>query len=111
MFVIANLTSPKSTPLELEATVKQFKIPYIPIIDISVDPRPFAMLPDLQKSLHWVLPTLKYESKEDLLDGENLKTYIIESAFAKREQLREARNQEPEAILIPKTKDYDQNDK
>ena len=74
MFVIADLTSPKSTPLELEATVKQFKIPYIPIIDISVDPRPFAMLVDSQKSFHWVLPTRKYESKEDLLDGENLKT-------------------------------------
>ena len=28
MFVIADVTSPKSTPLELEATVKQFKIPY-----------------------------------------------------------------------------------
>ena len=104
MFVIADLTSPKSTPLELEATVKQFKIPYIPIIDISVDPRPFAMLVDSQKSFHWVLPTLKYESKADLLDGENLKTYIIEPAFAKREQLREAKNQEPEAILIPKKK-------
>jgi uncharacterized protein YjbI with pentapeptide repeats len=104
MFVIADLTSPKSTPLELEATVKQFKIPYIPIIDSSVDPRPFAMLVDSQKSFHWVLPTLKYESKEDLLDGENLKTYIIEPAFAKREQLREAKNQEPDAILIPKKK-------
>ena len=104
MFVIADLTSPKSTPLELEATVKQFKIPYLPIIDISVDPRPFAMLVDLQKSFHWVLPTLKYESKEDLLDGENLKTYIIEPAFAKREELREAKNQEPEAIVIPKKK-------
>jgi hypothetical protein len=104
MFVIADLTSPKSTPLELEATVKQFKIPYIPIIDISVDPRPFAMLVDSQKSFHWVLPTLKYESKEDLLDGENLKTYIIEPAFAKREQLREAKNQEPDVIVIPKKK-------
>ena len=104
MFVIADLTSPKSTPLELEATVKQFKIPYIPIIDITVDPRPFAMLVDSQNSFHWVLPTRKYESKEDLLDGENLKKYIIEPAFAKREQLREAKNQEPDAIVIPKKK-------
>ena len=104
MFVIADLTNPKSTPLELEATVKQFKIPYIPIIDVSVGPSPFSMLIDLQKSFHWVLPTRKYESKEDLLDGENLKTYIIEPAFAKREQLREAKNQEPDAILIPKKK-------
>ncbi|HXL08773.1 MAG TPA: hypothetical protein VN966_00975 [Candidatus Bathyarchaeia archaeon] len=55
-----------------------------------------------RSTFHWVLPTLKYESKEDLLDGENLKTYIIGPALAKREQLREAKNQEPDAILIPK---------
>jgi hypothetical protein len=57
------------------------------------------MLVDSQKSFHWVLPTLKYESKEDLLHGENLKTYIIDRAVAKREELREAKNKEPEAIL------------
>ena len=102
MFVIADVTNPKSTPLELEATVKQFKIPFIPIIDISVDPRPFAMLVDLQKSFHWVLPTLQYESKEDLLDDENLKTYIIDRAITKREELRAAKSQEPETILIRK---------
>ena len=104
MFVIADVTLPKSTPLELEATVKQFKIPYIPIIDISVDPHPFAMLVDLQKSFHWVLPTLNYESKEDLLDDENLKTYVIDRAVAKREELRKAKNQEPEPLLICKKK-------
>ena len=92
MFVIADVTNPKSTPLELEATAKQVKIPYIPIIDVSVDPRPFAMLVDLQKSLHWVLPTLEYKSKEDLLDGGQLKTYIVDRALAKREQLREEKN-------------------
>src|SRR4029077_9419092 len=96
MFVIADLTSPKSTPLELEATVKQFKIPYIPIIDTSVDPRSFALPVDLQKAFHWVLPTLEYKSREDLVDGEHLKTYIIDRALKKREQRREAKNQEPE---------------
>jgi hypothetical protein len=102
MFVIADVTNPKSTPLELEATVKQFKIPYLPIIDVSVDPRPFAMLVDLQKSFHWVLPTLYYESKEALLDDENLQTNIIDRAVAKREELRKAKNQEPEPILLRK---------
>ena len=92
MFVIADVTNSKSTPLELEATAKQVKIPYIPITDVSVDPRPFAMLVDLQKSLHWVLPTLEYKSKEDLLDGGQLKTYIVDRALAKREQLREEKN-------------------
>lgn len=100
MFVIADVTSPKSTPLELEATVKQFKIPYLPIIDISIDPRPFAMLDDLRKSFHWVLPTLGYESKEDLLDDENLQTNIIDRANAKREELRHAKEHEPEPMLI-----------
>lgn len=102
MFVIADLTSPKSTPLELEATIKQFKIPYVPIIDISADPRPFAMLVDSQKSFHWVLPTLQYETKEDLLDDENLKEYIIDPVNKKREELRKAKNEEPEPILIRK---------
>ena len=78
---------------------------HIPIIDVSVDPGPFAMLVDLQKSLHWVLPTLEYKSKEDLLDGEQLKTYIVDRALAKREQLREEKNQEPKAILIPQKGD------
>jgi hypothetical protein len=62
------------------------------------------MLVDLQKSFHWVLPTFKYESKEDLLDGENLKTYVIDPAFAKREQLRAAKNQEPYTLATPKEK-------
>src|SRR6478736_3192328 len=83
MFVIADVTNPKSIPLELKATVNQCIIPYIPIIDISVDPHPFAMLVDLQKSCHWVLPTLGYEAKEDLLDDENLKTYVRDRAVAK----------------------------
>ncbi len=100
MFVIADVTNPKSTPLELEATVKQFKIPYLPIIDISVDQRAFSMLGDLQKSFHWVLPTLGYESKADLLDDENVKTNIIDRANAKREELRKAKNHEPEPMLI-----------
>src|SRR5262245_20249162 len=102
MFVIADVTSPKSTPLELEATVKQFKIPYIPIIDVSVDPEPFTLLVDLLKSFHWVLPIVNYESKEDLLDDENIKEFIIDRAVAKREELRKAKNDEPETILIRK---------
>ena len=85
----------------MEATVKQFKIPYVPIIDISVDKRAFAMLVDLQKSFHWVLPTLQYETMEDLLDEENLKSYIY-PVNKKREELRQAKNAEPETILIKK---------
>jgi hypothetical protein len=103
MFVIADLTNPKSTPWELGATVNQCKIPFIPIIDISVDPRPFAMLVDSQNSFHWVLNTVAYRSKKELLDGGNLKKHIIDRALAKREELRKAKAQEPEMILLGRT--------
>ncbi len=102
MFVIADVTNPKSTPLELEATVKQFKIPYLPIIDVSVDPRPFAMLVDLQKSFHWVLPTLEYRTKEELLDEENLQKYIIDRATEKINELKRIKSRQPETISITK---------
>ena len=44
-FVIADLTSPKSTPYELGAIVSQTMIPFKPIIDAAETP--FAMLQDL----------------------------------------------------------------
>ena len=69
------------------------------------------MLVDSQKAFHWVLRTRNYKSKEDLLDGENLETYIIEPAFAKREQLRKAKDQEPEPLLICKKKTSVPHDK
>lgn len=102
MFVIADVTNPKSTPLELEATVKQFKIPYLPIIDVSVDPSPFAMMVDLQKSFHWVLPTLEYRSKEELLDEDNLQKYIIDRAIEKINELKMMKSRQPETISITK---------
>lgn len=98
LFVIVDVTNPKSTPLEMEATVKQFKIPYLPIIDTSADKYPFAMMADLQKNYHWVLETLEYDSKERLLD--NLKVLIIDRAIAKHNELRMQKAKEPKAVTI-----------
>ncbi|MFN8413957.1 MAG: pentapeptide repeat-containing protein [Anaerolineales bacterium] len=92
MFAIVDVTNPKSTPLEMEATVKQFKIPYLPIIDTSADQRPFAMMIDLQKSFHWVLPTFAYRSKEELF--KNLKIAIVDRAIEKHNQLRDQKSKE-----------------
>lgn len=85
-FVIVDLTSPKSTPLEMEATVKQFKIPYVPIIDKTVDDRPFAMFSDLANSFHWVLKPVQYRGREQLL--EHLEMAVVEPACVKHEELR-----------------------
>lgn len=97
-FVIADVTNPKSTPLELEAIVKQFKIPYLPIIDSSVDPHPFAMIVDLQKNFHWVLPTVAYRSRDELLA--NLKLAIIDRALDKHNELQHQKAKEVTLLTI-----------
>lgn len=98
LFVIVDVTNPKSTPLEMEATVKQFKIPYLPIIDLSADPKPFAMMIDSQNSYHWVLQTFGYHSKEELL--ENIESAIINRALEKHNELREQKAAEEKILTI-----------
>jgi uncharacterized protein YjbI with pentapeptide repeats len=98
LFVIVDVTNPKSTPLEMEATVKQFKIPYVPIIDLSADPRAFAMMIDSQNSFHWVLQTFGYHSKEELL--ENIDTAIISRALEKHNELRVQKAGEQKILTI-----------
>jgi len=44
-FVIADITNPKSSPLELQATVPDYQIPFVPIIQEGE--QPFAMMVDL----------------------------------------------------------------
>ncbi len=48
-FVIADITNPKSSPLELQATVPDYQIPFVPIIQEGETP--FAMMVDLQKNI------------------------------------------------------------
>jgi uncharacterized protein YjbI with pentapeptide repeats len=98
LFVIVDVTSPKSTPLEMEATVKQFKIPFVPIIDLSVDKRPYAMIVDSQNSFHWVLKTFGYESKEQLLD--NIEPIIINRALEKHNELRKQKANVQEILTL-----------
>lgn len=45
-FIIADITNPKSSPLELQATIPDYMIPFVPIIHESEEP--FAMFRDLK---------------------------------------------------------------
>jgi hypothetical protein len=47
LFVIADITNPRSTPLELQATVPDYMIPFVPII--AKGEPPFAMFIDVQR--------------------------------------------------------------
>lgn len=93
-FVIADVTNPKSSPLELQATVPDYQIPFVPIIQEGENP--FAMMVDLQKKYNWVLNTVSYDSQETLMKV--LKPLIIDAAMKKRQELRIIKAQEPEII-------------
>ncbi len=93
-FVIADVTNPKSSPLELQATVPDYQIPFVPIIKEGESP--FAMMVDLQKKYKWVLNTVSYDSEKTLMDA--LKPLIIDPAMKKRQELRIIKAQEPEII-------------
>jgi len=48
LFIIADITNPKSTPLELQATVPDYQVPFVPIIQ-SGEP-PFSMFLGISRS-------------------------------------------------------------
>lgn len=93
-FVIADVTNPKSSPLELQATIPDYQIPFVPIIQEGE--YPFAMMVDLQKKYNWVLDTISYDSLDTLI--EILKPHIIDPAIRKRDELRLIKAKEPTII-------------
>jgi uncharacterized protein YjbI with pentapeptide repeats len=65
-FVIAEVTNPKSAPLELQATVPEIMVPFRPIIEEGE--KPFAMLQDLWiKHRDWVSEPIYYSSVDALI--------------------------------------------
>jgi hypothetical protein len=92
--VIADLTNPKSSPLKLQATIPDYQIPFVPIIQDGE--LPFAMMVDLQKKYNWVLDTISYDSLDTLI--EILKPHIIDPAIKMRDKLRIIKAKEPTII-------------
>ena len=83
-FIIADITNPKSSPLELQATMPDYMIPFVPIIQESEEP--FAMFRDLKtKYGDWVLDVLKYDTASNLIKG--LESAVVRPALAKGQEL------------------------
>jgi hypothetical protein len=83
-FVIADVTNPKSAPLELQAAVPQVMVPFRPIIQEGE--KPFAMLEDLWIShREWVFEPLYYSSLDALVGA--LDEKIIKPAKARFAEL------------------------
>jgi hypothetical protein len=83
-FVIADITNPKSAPLELQATVPEIMVPFLPIIEAGE--KPFAMLQDLWiKHRDWVFEPLYYSSLDALVGA--LDNEIIAPAEVRFDEL------------------------
>jgi Pentapeptide repeats (8 copies) len=66
-FVIADITNPRSTPLELQATIPECMVPFIPILERGEEP--FAMFRDLWiKHREWVFEPIRYPSLDRLIE-------------------------------------------
>ena len=99
-FIIADITNPKSSPLELQATMPDYMIPFVPII--QEDEEPFAMFRDLkQKYGEWVLDVLEYDSAAHLLQA--LEKAVVKPALEKADLLL---LKKAEAIRKRHVKDY-----
>jgi uncharacterized protein YjbI with pentapeptide repeats len=78
-FVIVDITNPRSAPLELQATVPECMVPFVPILDKNDEEKPFAMLRDLQIAHRdRVFDVIRYPSVDRLI--EVLDTEIINPA-------------------------------
>ena len=82
-FIIADITNPKSCPLELQATIPDYKIPFVPII--RENEAPFSMFQDLKNKFDWVLDILEYDSVDNLI--EVMESAVVRPALEKAEQL------------------------
>jgi hypothetical protein len=83
-FVIVDITNPRSAPLELQATVPHYVVPFAPILQQGEEP--FSMFIDLQNKYHWVLqPVVGYTSVDRLI--EVLEDKVVRPAEAKFNEL------------------------
>ncbi len=92
-FVIADITNPHSVPLELQATVPDYMVPFVIILQRGQPA--FGMFDDLPRKYHWALPLLEYSNAETLLAAFEKK--VIDPAL---EKLAEVRQQK--ALLPPR---------
>lgn len=86
-FIIVDLTDPSSAPHEVATIIPHCIVPVQPLLlQNDLNPRyEYAMFYDLRGRYHWVLPTVRYQDKADLLSS--LKEKVIDPAEQKAKEL------------------------
>lgn len=97
LFVIVDITDPRSSPLELQATVPDFEIPFVPIV--QENEQGFSMLRALERNR--VLPLMTYSSSTILRKA--FKKSILDPALAKHRELKMRKAQD---MLTRRAEDF-----
>jgi hypothetical protein len=91
VFVVADITNPRSVPLELQATVPDYMVPFVVILQRGQPA--FGMFDDLPNKYDWALPLLEYSTAETLLAAFEEK--VVGPALDKVEEVRRRKAQPP----------------
>jgi uncharacterized protein YjbI with pentapeptide repeats len=84
LFVIADITNPRSVPLELQATVPDYMVPFVTLVERGQPV--FGMFDDLPRKYDWALPLLEYHSADTLLAA--FETKVVAPALEKLADVR-----------------------
>jgi hypothetical protein len=96
-FVIVDITKPRSAPLELQATVPEHMVPFVPILQLGEEP--FAMFTDLWITHRaWVLDLVRYSSVDRLIEA--LETRIVAPAEVRFAELLVRKAEQPHILDI-----------
>ncbi len=97
-FVVADITNPRSAPLELQATVPECMIPFVTVLEEGEEP--FAMFQDLWvKYRNWVFQPIGYAAVDELVQGldvlvKRAQACAAELMVTKAERMRVTRMQD-----------------
>ncbi len=83
-FVIADITNPRSVPLELQATIPDYMVPFVIIVEKGQPV--FGMFNDLPRKHDWALPLLEYSSVDNLIAA--FDDAIVNPALEKGDEVR-----------------------
>ena len=100
-FIVADITQPKSTPLELQAIIPDYMIPFVTLIQKGE--RPFSMFQDLwQKHPLSVVKPVAYTSVEQLVK-------VFDRAIVQRanSMLRDIQRRKAEQLTVIDASEYE----
>jgi hypothetical protein len=95
-FIIADITNPSSSPLELAVIVPDYMIPLVPIIQKGE--REFSMFRGLQQKYWWVQELVEYPSPAALL--REMEWEVVQQALDAEQRIRAQRRTTPERRVI-----------